>query len=194
MKSTLLVLSVLILSYYNAYSQDNNDYIVTIKNDTNLCEITKTRLRSIICYQNDKKIKFKAKDILGYKKGEASFESGKGRIMIVGWKRWVFFHKIMSGKLNLYAIEVTEKSTGGTLERRATDNLSGHYYFTTTLFYARRSSTPRGKFSKLGMNWRKNLKKICFDCPEFIEKIDSGGYWVTIFDDKIKFFNDNCGN
>lgn len=185
MKSILLIILVLLFSFSYVFTQNSNDYIFTIKNDAIPCNIKKVKVRTVICYQNNKKVKYKAKHIIGFKKGEVSFDAGKYKLFTLGKKRWIFFRKVIDGRLNLYAFGTAW--VDNTNEKYPTTHAS-------TVYHIRRSNNPRGDFIKLGVNWKNTLKKTCSDCPEFIEKNDTEGYWEFNFHKRIQFYNDNCKN
>ncbi|MFA6925000.1 MAG: hypothetical protein WC223_12210 [Bacteroidales bacterium] len=176
MKTIILIFSSVILTLSNCFSQQQKDYIITLDNEKVFCEIKKTNYKRIVIIKDGEKIKYRAKDIFGYKNGDYLYESGKGKVKYL-WRQWVFLKKTIDGDMNLYEIniEVTDKARGGT-------KISTHHYI-------RRSNNYMGIFLSARIN---NFKKICSDCPEFTEKISYERNQTSV-EDKVDFFNKNCG-
>ncbi|MFA6925001.1 MAG: hypothetical protein WC223_12215 [Bacteroidales bacterium] len=167
MKVLILIIISYVLIISNCFSQQQKDYIITLDNGKVFCNIKGARLTRILCEIDNKRIEYKAKNILVYKNGDNVFESGKAKL-VLGFRKWLFMQRAIIGDLNLYQI-------------------SGN---TSSYYYIRRSDNPRGIFLRLK---RKNLKKICSDCPVFIDKINNDRQgWLEIYK-YVGFFNDNCG-
>lgn len=170
---------------------DSKDLIVTLQNDTIPVEILKTKLSKIICRENNKTIKYRAKDILGFISNGSYFDSGQVRDKaIIFWVRWIFMQKYVSGKINYY--KITE------IERSIASNSYGVQTYApnmeVTLHYIRRNDETRGMFVRLGAFWRYNLEKIVWDCPYLMEEMDKG-YWLSgakMFDFFIQYYNNDC--
>lgn len=179
---------------YKVYSLANfqGSYIVTINRDTIPVNVMKSNLKTLRCDSAGISVKYKAKNILAYIDDNTVYESGRVHDKGLGYTRWIFFQKIVSGDLNLYYIIANEKSTRGTLEKRSSGGASASHYNTSDLFYIRKNDNNRGKFRRVGAFWRKRFKKICSDCPYLINQINKDGYWSPNFMKYVNSYNIHC--
>lgn len=172
----------------SVFAQHKGDYVVSLQNDTIDVTVTKNSYAGIVCMVNDKKVKFRAKNILAFRSNGYSYESGKYRDPgMLGITHWIYYKKEVSGELNLFSIIVPGK-------RKAGSKLYDYRHSRNTIYFIRKKETPRSRPLKLGMIWRKNFKKLCGDCTELMEKIKENGYWASKNDLAfyVRFYNEKC--
>ncbi len=188
-------------SYINQYTivppfkldKFQGSYIVNLEKDTFPVKIIKHNLSRLVCDSSGLVKKYKAKNILSFINNGKIYDSGKVRDKGLGFTRWIFFHKIISGSLSYYTHVASEKSTQGTLEKRV-NSLATSYYYDVHLYFIRLKNDDRGRFRRLGARWRKQFKKTGSDCPDFIKEINVAKYWNPNFTKYVNLYNGKCGN
>lgn len=183
MKSTLLLLSSIFFTITTCFSQKHSGtYVITLKNDAIDCIMVRYMGARMVCDVEGRRIKYKAKEILGYHGGGYDFDSGRGKIDGWGIMRWRFFTRSVSGNLNLYIVQKQ------TVNRMAGQSNMFDY---SLKYFVRRANDKRGDFTRLGFMWQEDLKAVVTDCPEFTKKVSKEK--KENLDKLIEFYNSNCG-
>lgn len=182
MKSTLLIISSIFFAFTTCFSQKHrNAYIITLKNDTIDCKIVRYMGARVVVDIDNKRVKYKAKDIIGYYADGWYFDSGRGKIDELGINRWRFFSRSVSGNLNLY---IVQKQTKNPMTNQP--NMFNYSF----RYFVRRANDPRGNFIRLGLMWQEQLKTLVKDCPEFTQKLSKEK--KENLNKLIEFYNANC--
>ncbi|MGQ0829762.1 MAG: hypothetical protein ACT4ON_15350 [Bacteroidota bacterium] len=189
MRIAKIIAAGILLCTQCLFSQTVSDYIISKKNDTVPISVEKWNNTRIISDVNGVRTKYKAKQIKEYKISNVYGESARICPPLIGIKKWMFLERIVSGKINIYTIEASERSldskTGNNTGNYLTDY--SHTYSEVTIYYIRKK--PDGKYKKL-YGYGK-LRKMASDCPTYIEKHkNSDPYYPYI--EEAEFYNNNC--
>lgn len=157
------------------------DYLITIENVK--IPVTVNFIRNnakVFCDVNGKQVKYKAKQIKEIYFNDTLFAQS----IRVGnlFKRWLFAEIKIDGELKFGSFCFTKgglhSSTG---ERTSSEACSAFLILSTD---------PHGVCYKIGMFWKKNVKKAIRNCPAAIAKTkELKGYYAQ---DIALFYNKNC--
>ena len=179
---------------------ENKEYIIKLNNDTVFCNIIKQNYNVVVCDIDGRKIKYKPKKILGFKKGKKHYESGRGRTMAIGWRKWQFYNRIISGKLNLYENITVDhfisNSPSNSYSRSTGYGTSNTTGVVSSHYYVRLKNTPRGKLFKMsGVYWKGQLKKFVSNCPEVMDELKNNTtYWSQGWNKITMMYNSRCSD
>lgn len=148
-----LILVALLLFSLNVQAQEKQGFVVNKNKDTIQGVFIKHGFKYAKFSINGKKIKYKAKNIYSYYTGNNTYESGRAKLNVIGFKKMVFLTKVISGDLNMYSFLVRTQST-------ISSQSSSGFDHTTHIYFARKSSDVGNDFTKMGGSWKKNLKKL----------------------------------
>jgi hypothetical protein len=177
-------------------SQEGQGYVVSLNNDTVFMRSIKIdrKKRAVNCEGfSGKKAGFKAAEVLSVRLDTSIYESGLVRLKPLKKKRYVFLHKTITGKLNLYEISVRRtklswKTVGYnfiTLRWIYRSNDARIKYFVTKYFYKRENEFRES----ISRNWKSKTR----DCKAFNDKLSSKlNRWVPGPAEIVHFYNKNC--
>ena len=186
MKKNLFLIILLFILFAPVFAEKTGNYIVTLNNDTVEIDFVKWNYRRIICKVNGKRTKYLAKNILAYKVGNEIGEGGLICPIVIGFKRWIFLEREMTGKVNVYSITVNQKNASIIESSKVLPNYT---YSSSNVTFYRKQGEPRGKYHKL-ISWRR-LDRFLSDCPAYVEKLHSKETFTTL-QEEINFYNSKC--
>jgi hypothetical protein len=186
---------VLLFTISSARSQANRDYIIKLSKDTVFTKVVRIdkEMKSVVCEEKDKKIKFEAKNILAVKCDTNFYETGLVALKHHGSKQYLLLQRTVKGNLNLYEINVKRnkflwKIFGDDFIHfrwvyRAHDWIKG---VTNSVSFYKKENEGQDKFSK---SW----KEKCMDCKLLQDKINSKTTpWTPTPKELVQFYNNTC--
>ena len=182
-----IIIIGIILYSQNVKSQ--TDYVLTNHNDTIKVIVLEWNDTRVICDVNGKETKFKANKIIGFKAGETYTESARVCPTLIGFKKRMFLETIVTGKISLYSISVTDhfmhnKKVGAT-------QIVNNREITSDVLYVKKTSVSKQKFKKL-MGYGK-IKKMTGDCEIYYNKYKNNSSSIIYpYQEQIEFYNQNC--
>ncbi len=191
---------IILLVLANVCRGQTKDFAVTKNQDTIFLTIEKMRNSVKMYGQKDgKPVIYKAKNLISFNCEGSVYES----IKIGGlFKRWMFAYKKTSGDLNLYVFSKQRQNLHSKNNRRdgnivdlITDQKPGPAdpgYSNVERLYLRKQIEERGTVHKLGLGWRKTIKKLCADCSLVLTELST--HKNDFNPDKlVGIYNDKCG-
>lgn len=183
-----LVVILFISSSTISFCQDG-DYIVRLDGEKIQCELGKSTRLKLKATVDSHREKYSPDEILGYKRGEHVFVSGKVVMNSSNIREWNYLELIHKDELSLYKV--------GILRNMIAFNPDGIDRFTEEHFFVGFSSTTMEELTDLGRyTWKEDLLEFGPECSPFIEKIDAANERLYrkeyLIVECIKVYNSSC--
>jgi len=178
---TLLLLTLLLSL------RSQSDFILTKTNDTVKVDIKYWTDTKIVCKTGSGDVKYRAKDIIGFQAGNSFKESARVCPTLIGFKKYMFLTRLITGKINIYCISVTDRFTDR--NKNGSTTITTNSYVSGTVAYARKSSTA--KYKKLfGYN---KVSKMMDNCDAFNKRFPNSVKNADYpYIDAVEFYNEKC--
>lgn len=189
----LVVVLTLLFFPFLLFSQSGKDYIVLVNNDTIFVSIIRIdkKMKSMVCGINGKKTRYTAKNLSGFKYDTLVYETGLVRLK--KGRQYVFLRRIVTGKMNLYGIDMkTKEILWGNIRE---DALRFRWVYRAqkwakkcknTIYFYKKEYEAKDQFSKSGKGKMK-------DCTILDAKIQSmANLWTPSPEELVQFYNSNC--
>ena len=187
MKKIILLGLGLLFNFQILKSQ--TDYVLSLAKDTIRLNVLSWNNSRVFCENNGTQIKYKAKEIIEFKAGNEYYETAKICATLIGFKRPMFLQRVLTGKINLYGIGVTDHFSGSNTVGSTTIN--EHTNVSVTVGFVRKISDPKKKYKKL-FSYNK-VGKMTKDCDKYNKKFANGvSKWDYPYASQIDYYNQNC--
>jgi hypothetical protein len=187
MKKTIILGIGLLLS--SKFMKSQNDYVLSLAKDTIKVNVINWDNSRVFCEVNGIKTKYKAKEIIEFRAGQDYYEVAKICATLIGFKRPMFLQRVLTGKINLYGIGVTDHFSSSNSVGSTT--IKEHKSVSVTVGFVRKTTDPTGKYKKL-FSYSK-VAKMTKDCDVYNKKFAAGvSKWDYPYAMQIDYYNQHC--